>query len=97
MSSVAPALLELLEKWTLKTPNKIAMSFLNDSADVIKSTSLTYLEISVKSSQLAAHLTSGQTPLTVGNRYICSTPVLLLTIKCVQLVNLISDEIGTHK
>ena len=74
MSSVAPTLLDLLEKWTQKTPNKIAMSFLNDSAEIIKYSSLTYSEISVRSSQLAAHLASGQTPLAVGNRYICSIP-----------------------
>lgn len=76
MSSAAPTLLELLDGWTQKTPDKTALSFLDDSAEIVRGCSLSYSDISTRSSHLAAHLTSGQNALTVGDRYGTNTTEL---------------------
>ena len=68
MSAIPLSLLEKIEKWAVETPHKIAMSFLNDSGDVMEGSSMTYLDISVRSSNLAAHLMSGKYRLRIGDR-----------------------------
>ena len=68
MSATALTLLEKLDKWSRETPLKVAMSFLDESGDVVKGSSMTYSDINVKSTNLAAHLMSAKYNLNVGDR-----------------------------
>lgn len=68
--SPAPSLLEKLDKWVTETPEKIAMSFLDDKGDVIKKSCLTYSDIAVQSSNLAEYLKSPESHLKSGDRLV---------------------------
>jgi acyl-CoA synthetase (AMP-forming)/AMP-acid ligase II len=63
-------LLDALMHWTKKTPEKMALSFLNEKGDV--SVSLTYRDISAKSSNLASHLLKAG--VTQGDRVLLVYP-----------------------
>ena len=69
MSPAALTLLEKLDKWAVETPQKVALSFLDESGDIVKGSSMTYCDISVKSTNLAGYLMSGKYSLKVGDRY----------------------------
>lgn len=65
-----PTLLQRLERWSIETPKKAAMSFLDESCDVVQGSSIEYLEISLRSSNLAAHLLSRKINLKAGDRFV---------------------------
>ena len=69
MSPAALTLLEKLDKWAVETPQKVALSFLDESGDIVKGSSMTYCDISVKSTNFAGYLMSGKYSLKVGDRY----------------------------
>jgi acyl-CoA synthetase (AMP-forming)/AMP-acid ligase II len=66
--SHAPNLLDKLEKWATETPNKIAMSFLDDKGDILRKSSMTYSDIALQSSNLAEYLQSPESNIKSGDR-----------------------------
>ena len=64
----APSLLDRLQHFTDVSPNKVALSFLDEGGNVIKNSALTYADISKRSSALSEHLVSGDKALKMGDR-----------------------------
>jgi acyl-CoA synthetase (AMP-forming)/AMP-acid ligase II len=76
--SQAINLLDKLEKWATETPNKIAMSFLDDKGDILRRSSKTYSDIALQSSNLAEYLRSPESNIKSGDRSVIS--VIVATI-----------------
>ena len=82
--SQAPNLLDKLEKWATETPDKIAMSFLDDKGDILPKSSMTYSDVAIQSSNLAEYLRSPESNMKSGDRSVMvvfEEIVRLLTVK----------------